>query len=88
MFKLRYAQRGIALGYRDHFAGIELGQLSLVFAGLARRIIELLLQRGELLLTVFFVTKEGQRLFEHLLQRFLLGFGQFALGNLVQAGLN
>ncbi|MNP27012.1 hypothetical protein D3C76_1198980 [compost metagenome] len=88
LFQLRYAQRGIALGDGDYLAVIELEQLALVFAGLARRIAELLLESDELFLAVFLGTEEGQGLFEDLLQSLLLGFRQFALGDLVQAVLD
>ncbi|MNJ46979.1 hypothetical protein D3C77_421220 [compost metagenome] len=88
LFQLRYAQRGIALGDGDHLAVIEFEQLALVLAGLARRIAELLLEGDELFLAVFLGTEEGQGLFEDLLQSLLLGFRQFALGDLVQAVLD
>ncbi|MNJ81047.1 hypothetical protein D3C77_796750 [compost metagenome] len=42
----------------------------------------------ELFLAVFLGAEEGQGVLEHLLQSLLLGFGQFSLGDLVQAVLN
>ncbi|MNJ67423.1 hypothetical protein D3C77_635950 [compost metagenome] len=55
LLQLRHTQCGVALGYRNYLAGIELGQFALVLAGLAWRVTELLLERGELLVTVFLV---------------------------------
>ncbi|MNH24375.1 hypothetical protein D3C79_843040 [compost metagenome] len=88
LLQLRHAGASVALGDRDHLAVLELGQLALVIAGLARCVAELVLERSELLLAVLFVAEEGQGLFEHLLQGFLFSLGQLALGDLVQAFLD
>ncbi|MND84588.1 hypothetical protein D3C81_849280 [compost metagenome] len=55
LLQLRHAGASVALGDRDHLAVLELGQLALVIAGLARCVAELVLERSELLLAVLFV---------------------------------
>ncbi|MNP15216.1 hypothetical protein D3C76_1075640 [compost metagenome] len=69
-------------------AFLEPGQLLLAVTGFLGGTGQLLLEGGELLFVVFLAGKQAQRLFEHLLQGLLVGFGQFALGDLVEAVLD
>ncbi|MNI68613.1 hypothetical protein D3C73_1243200 [compost metagenome] len=88
LFELRHAKAGVALGHRLWLAGLELGQFFLAVAGLFGGASQLLLERGKLLLAVFLVGKQAQGLFEHLLQGLLIGLGQLAFGDLVEAVLD
>ncbi|MNF49160.1 hypothetical protein D3C84_304250 [compost metagenome] len=88
LFELRHLQVGIALlGWND-LGHLQLGQFMLVFGGLPRGFIELLFDGGQALFAVVPAGKKGQGLFQYLLQGLLVGFGQFAFGDFVQALLN
>ncbi|MNP15378.1 hypothetical protein D3C76_1077330 [compost metagenome] len=88
LLQLRHRQGGVPLGHRLRLAFLELGQFALAVAGFFRRAGQLLLQRGELLLVVFLAGEQAEGLLQHLLQGFLLGLGQLALGDLVEAVLD
>ena len=65
--------------------GIRAGK---VFGRLPWRIAELLLDLTHALFVLRFVGQQAQGLFQHRLQGFLIGIGQFAVGNFVQTLLN
>ncbi|MNN00055.1 hypothetical protein D3C81_1126380 [compost metagenome] len=88
LLQLRHAEVGVALGDGERLALLEFAQLALAVGGFLRRVGQLLLERGQLAFVVFLAGQQAQGLFEHLLQGLLLGFGQFALGDLVEAVLN
>ncbi|MNO97281.1 hypothetical protein D3C76_889820 [compost metagenome] len=88
LLKLRHREGGVALGDRLRLAVLEPGQFFLAVVGFFRRAGQLLLERGQLLLAVFLAGKQAQGLLQHLLQGLLIGLGQLALGNLVEAVLD
>src|SRR5471032_1908183 len=88
LLQLRHVEVGIALGNRDGFGGLELGQLALIINGLLRCLRQLLFESGKTLLAVLLARQQGERLLQHLLQRLLVDVRQLAVGNLVQALLH
>ncbi|MNP62759.1 hypothetical protein D3C76_1580760 [compost metagenome] len=88
LFELRHAQVGVALGNRDHLGRLETVQFALVLDVLLGRGAQLLLEVVEALVVIGLVRQLGQGLLQYRLQGFLIGLGQFALGDLVQALLH
>ena len=88
LFELLHVEVGIALGNRLNLGLLEPGQLFLAVVGFLGCGTELLLEGGQLLLIVVLAGQQAQGLFQHLLQGLLVGLGQLALGNLVEAVLN
>ena len=88
LLQLRYGQVAVTLGHGYGFAGLEAGQFTLVFAGLARRIAELLFDVVQALFVIRLAVQQGERLLEHRLQGFLVSVWQLAISNFVQALLH
>ncbi|MNZ95271.1 hypothetical protein D3C78_1144130 [compost metagenome] len=79
---------GEALRHRHHGAGLEAGQFALVLDRLLGGRTQRLLEIGQLLLVVTLVVELVERALQDGLQSLLIGFRQFAVGNLVQARLH
>lgn len=88
LLELRHRQGRVALGHRNDLGRLEAGQLALVLGGLARRVIQLVLEVGEALLVILLVAQVGQGLLQDRLQRLHVGVGQLAVGQLVQGLLD
>ncbi|MNL06721.1 hypothetical protein D3C87_1273660 [compost metagenome] len=78
---------GEALRHRHHGAGLEARQLTLILDGLLGGGGQLLLEIAEFLLVITLVVELRQRALQDGLQGLLLGFRQFAVGDLVQTRL-
>ncbi|MCY1409911.1 hypothetical protein D9M71_252700 [compost metagenome] len=79
---------GEALRHRHHGAGLEAGQFALVLDRLLGGRTQRLLEIGQLLLVITLVVELVERALQDGLQSLLIGFRQFAVGNLVQARLH
>ena len=88
LFELGNWQVGVTLCHRHHGGALEARQLALVLDVLLGRGGQLLLEAGQLLLVVGLVAQLRQGALQHGLQGFLVGLRQFAVGDLVQAGLH
>jgi len=88
LFELRHRQAGVALGHRDDLGGLEPGQFTLVFGGLARRVAQLALEVHQTLLVILLVAQVRQGLLQDGLQGLHVGVGQLAVGQLVQGLLD
>ncbi|MNP10082.1 hypothetical protein D3C76_1022190 [compost metagenome] len=88
LLKLLDRLLGKALRHRHHAAGLQAGQFTLVLDGQFGRGRQLLLEVDQLLLVVALVVELCQRALQDRLQGLLVGFRQFAVGDLVQARLH
>ncbi|MNP52078.1 hypothetical protein D3C76_1464460 [compost metagenome] len=87
LLKLLNRLFGKALRHRYHAAGLEAGQFTLVLDGQFGSGRQLLLEVDQLLLIIALVVELCQRALQDRLQGLLIGFRQFAIGDLVQARL-
>ncbi|MNI70203.1 hypothetical protein D3C73_1260030 [compost metagenome] len=88
LLKLLDRLLGKALRHRHHAAGLQAGQFTLVLDGQFGCGRQLLLEVDQLLLVVALVVELCQRALQDRLQGLLVGFRQFAVGDLVQARLH
>ena len=79
---------GEALRYRHDTGGLQTRQFALVLDGLFGGVGQLLLEIAQFLLVITPVVELCQRVLQDRLQGLLIGFRQFAVGDLVQARLH
>ncbi|MNP43089.1 hypothetical protein D3C76_1368880 [compost metagenome] len=87
LLKLLNRLFGKTLRHRYHAAGLQAGQFALVLNGQFGRAGQLLLELDQLLLVITLIVELCQRALQDGLQGLLIGFRQFAVGDLVQACL-